>query len=94
MSSGLLGDAWAKVSVSTVVRAFKKAGITNEQPSNSNETESEDDERDPGLLDAAIAQLLNSDTEDEEFEGFVDSLNEKVSVLFCVILTITALLII
>ena len=65
-------DAWAKVSVSTVVRAFKKAGIINEQPSNSNETESDDDERDPGVLDAAIAQLLNSDTEDEEFEGFVE----------------------
>ncbi|VDP84434.1 unnamed protein product [Echinostoma caproni] len=44
----------------------------NEQPSNSNETESDDDERNPGLLDAAIAQLLNSDTEDEEFDGFVE----------------------
>lgn len=65
-------DAWAKVSVSTVVRAFTKAGIINEQPSNSNETESDDDERNPGLLDAAIAQLLNSDTEDEEFDGFVE----------------------
>ena len=29
------------------------------------------DERDPGMLDAEIAQLLNSDTEDEEFDGFV-----------------------
>ncbi|GAB1601903.1 hypothetical protein Ahia01_000468800 [Argonauta hians] len=65
-------DTWAKVSVSTVVRAFTKAGIINEQPSNSNETESDDDEGDPGSLDAAIAQLLNSDTEDEEFDGFVE----------------------
>ena len=62
----------AKVSVSTVVRAFTKAEIINEQPSKSSETESDDDEKNPGLLDAAIAQLLNSDTEDEEFEGFVE----------------------
>ena len=48
------------------------ADIMNEQPSNSNETESDDDERDPGSLDATIAQLLNSDTEDEEFDGFVE----------------------
>ncbi|KAG5831790.1 hypothetical protein ANANG_G00282950 [Anguilla anguilla] len=65
-------DAWAKVSVSTVVRAFMKAGIITELPGNSNDTDSDNDERDPGMLDAVIAQLLNSDTEDEEFEGFVD----------------------
>lgn len=67
-------DAWAKISVSTVVRAFTKAGIITELPGNSNDTDSDsdNDERDPGMLDAVIAQLLNSDTEDEEFEGFVD----------------------
>ena len=27
--------------------------------------------RDPGMLDAKIAQLLNSNIEDEEFNGFV-----------------------
>ncbi|KAG5263266.1 hypothetical protein AALO_G00262940 [Alosa alosa] len=66
-------DAWAKVSVSTVVRAFTKAGIITELPGNSGDTDtdSDNDERDPGMLDAVIAQLLNSDTEDE-FEGFVD----------------------
>ena len=40
------------------------AGIIAEQPSNSNETDSDDDESNPGSLDASIAQLLNSDTED------------------------------
>lgn len=65
-------DAWAKVSVSSVVRAFTKAGIITEQPGNSNETDSDNDERDPGMLDAEIAQLLNSDTEDEEFDGFAE----------------------
>jgi len=29
-------------------------------------------ERDPGMLDVEIAQLLNSDSEDEEFIGFVE----------------------
>lgn len=65
-------DAWAKVSVSTVVRAFTKAGIITELPGNSNDTDLDNEERDPGMLDAVIAQLLNSDTEDEEFDGFVD----------------------
>lgn len=63
-----IADVWTKVSVSTVVRAFTKVRIINEQPSNSKEAESDDDERDPGLLDAAIAQLWNSDTEDEFVE--------------------------
>ena len=52
---------WIVVSVSSVVRAFMKAGIiTEQQPStgNSNETDSDNDERDPGMLDAEIAQTL------------------------------------
>ncbi len=65
-------DAWAKISVSSVVQAFMGAGIITEQLSNSNETDSDNDERDPGMLDAEIAQLLNSDAEDEEFDGFVE----------------------
>ncbi|KAA8589771.1 hypothetical protein FQN60_013136 [Etheostoma spectabile] len=65
-------DAWAKVSVSTVVRASTKAGMITELPANSNDTDSDNDERDSDILFAIIAQLLNSDTKDEEFEGFVD----------------------
>lgn len=65
-------DAWAKVSVATIVQAFAKSGIINEQPSNISEIETDDDERDPGLLDASIAQLLNSETEDEDFDGFAE----------------------
>jgi len=63
-------DVRAKVSVSSVTRAFGKAGIITEQLSYSNETES-DNERDPGMLDVEIAHLLHSDTEDEEFDGFL-----------------------
>lgn len=63
-------DAWAKVSALTVVRAFAKAGIIAEQPPG-NETDSDNDEREPGMFDGEIAQLFNSDTEDEDFDGFV-----------------------
>lgn len=63
-------DAWAKVSALTVVRAFEKAGIIAEQPPG-NETDSDNDEREPGMFVGEIAQLFNSDTEDEDFDGFV-----------------------
>ena len=68
-------DAWADISVTTVVRAFAKAGITG-LPSNSSDTDSDnDDMMEPGmldgqLLDATLAQLFTSDTEEEDFEGF------------------------
>uniref|UniRef100_A0A8C7WSV8 DDE-1 domain-containing protein n=1 Tax=Oryzias sinensis TaxID=183150 RepID=A0A8C7WSV8_9TELE len=62
-------DAWANVSASTVVRAFVKAGIIQEQLS-SNETDSDDDESEPGVLDKDLAQLFISDTEEEDFDGF------------------------
>ncbi|XP_072769637.1 pogo transposable element with KRAB domain [Nerophis lumbriciformis] len=65
-------DAWAKVSISSVVRAFTRAGLIAGQLTDSTETDSDDDERDAGMLDAEIAQLLNSDTEDEDFDGFVE----------------------
>ena len=65
-------DAWADISVSTVVRAFTKAGIITELQGNSSDTDSDNDERQPGMLDAVLAQLFNSDTEEEEFEEFVD----------------------
>ena len=73
-------DAWAAISVTTVFRAFRKAGIITELPDNSSDTDSDNDEMEPGILDAVLAQLFNSDTEEEEFEGYVDGkLTEKVS---------------
>ena len=67
-------DSWSKISVSTITRSFRKAGIIPEQSNtdNSDETDSNSDETDPVMLDAEIAQLLNSDTEDEEFDGFLE----------------------
>ena len=65
-------DSWADITVSTVVQAFTKAGIITELPGNSSDTDSDNDEREPGMLDAVLAQLFKSDTEEEEFQGFVD----------------------
>ena len=64
-------DAWAAISVTTMVRAFRKAGIITELPDNSIDTDSDNDEMEPGMLDAVLAQLFNPDTE-EEFSGYVD----------------------
>lgn len=67
-------DAWADISVSTVIRAFTKAGIVTELQDNSSDTDSDNgdfDKTEPGSLDAVLAQLFNSDTEEEDFEGFV-----------------------
>ena len=62
-------DAWAKVSVSNTIQAFRKAGIITEQPSNSNETDSDNDEMVSDMLDAEIAQLFYSDAKGEESVG-------------------------
>ena len=43
------------------MRSFSKAGIITDS-----------DETDPGMLDVKIAHLLNSDTEDEEFDRFLE----------------------
>ncbi|XP_049577013.1 activating transcription factor 7-interacting protein 1 isoform X2 [Syngnathus scovelli] len=62
-------DAWADISISTVVRAFTKAGIISELPGNSSDTDLDNDEREPDTLVATLTQLLNWDMEEEEFEG-------------------------
>lgn len=56
-------NAWAKVSVSTVVRAFRKTGINTGQPFN--DTDSVNNKMHPGQLNAALTQQFHSDTEDE-----------------------------
>ena len=48
------------------------ASFSQEKQQERNETDSDSDETDPGMLDAEITQLLNSDTEDEEFDGFLE----------------------
>lgn len=61
--------AWANVSADTVVRAFAKAGIISEEQ-HGTESEPDSEESEPVMLDRNLALLFNSDTEDEDFEGF------------------------
>lgn len=53
-------DAWADVSVSTVARAFRKAGIATELPDNTSD------------IDSDNADFDETDTEEEDFERFLD----------------------
>ena len=56
------------------MRSFRKARIITEQLNTDNidEADSDSDETNPGMLDVKIALLLNSDTEDEEFDRFLE----------------------
>lgn len=60
----------------TVVQAFTKAGINTDLPDISSDTDSANDfdETEPGTLAAALAQLFNSDIEEEDFDGFVNEI--------------------
>uniref|UniRef100_A0AAX7V4G9 Brinker DNA-binding domain-containing protein n=1 Tax=Astatotilapia calliptera TaxID=8154 RepID=A0AAX7V4G9_ASTCA len=62
-------DAWANMSAGTVVRAFAKAGIISEEP-HGTESDSDSEESELGMFDGDLAQLFNSDPEDEDFDGF------------------------
>ncbi|KAF4797291.1 hypothetical protein TURU_075671 [Turdus rufiventris] len=71
-------DAWGKVTATTIIRGFTKTDIIPGLTSNaieSTEIDNSDSEdmgqTGSGLLDPTIAQLLISDTEDKEFEGFM-----------------------
>ena len=64
---GWIVDAWANVSAGTVVRAFAKAGIISEEPPGT-ESDSDSEEGEIGMSD--LAQLFNSETEDDDFDGF------------------------
>ncbi|KAF4794267.1 hypothetical protein TURU_103284 [Turdus rufiventris] len=72
-------DAWSKVTATTIILGFAKADIIPGLTSNGIEsTEADDSDGEDtgntglGLLAAPIAQLLISDTEDEEFKGLME----------------------
>ena len=69
----MIVDAWAKISVSTIMLSFRQARIITEQlnTDNSNERDSDSDETDPRMLGVKITQLLNSDI-DKKFDGFLE----------------------
>lgn len=60
-----------------------KAGIIDEQSSNSTDVESNGMEKDPDLLHVTIAWLWNSNTKEEESEGFVDEWLKQMNVFLC-----------
>lgn len=70
-------EAWNSVSVGTVVAGFKKAGLIESVPGSdadeaSISSDSEDDAEDtPTTLDPEIAELFLTDSEEEDFDGFV-----------------------
>ncbi|KAF4802953.1 pogo transposable element with KRAB domain-like protein [Turdus rufiventris] len=72
-------DAWSEITATAIIRGFAKADIIPGLTSDGIEsTKSDDSDREDtgdvssGLLDAPIAPLLISDTEDEEFKGFME----------------------
>ncbi|KAF4804063.1 hypothetical protein TURU_010843 [Turdus rufiventris] len=72
-------DAWGKVTTTTIIRGFARAdiipGLTSDgiESTDTGNSDSEDmSNTGSDLLDAPIAQLLISDMEDEEFEGFME----------------------
>ncbi|KAF4805290.1 hypothetical protein TURU_001411 [Turdus rufiventris] len=61
----------------SVIRSFK-AKLHDIKSAEADDSEDEDTgDTALGLLDAAIAQLMNSDTEDEDFEGFEGSTEDE-----------------
>ena len=65
--------SWNAVEVSTITNGFKKAGITTQGESESEPEDEEEDAEDARLdpvADARLLELFNSDTEDEDFDGF------------------------
>lgn len=69
-----VSEAWRDVSIKTITNSFVKSGIivpSDEDCSEENSSSDEEDADDPETgLDPAILSLFNSDTEDEDFDGF------------------------
>ncbi|KAF4804907.1 hypothetical protein TURU_003861 [Turdus rufiventris] len=71
-------DAWSKVTPATIIQGFTRADIipgfnTSDGIESAEADDSEDEDTGDtgsGLLDVATAQLMISDTEDEDFGGF------------------------
>ena len=51
---------------------MSKSSLNNQILNNSNEVDSNSDETDLEMFDAKIAQLLNFNTENEEFDRFLE----------------------
>ncbi|KAL1470208.1 hypothetical protein MTO96_040572 [Rhipicephalus appendiculatus] len=67
-------EAWDTVSASTITAGFQKAGLVASAPAgdydSSASSDSEDDNDVPATLPSELAELFNSASEDEAFDGF------------------------
>ncbi|KAK6175825.1 hypothetical protein SNE40_014210 [Patella caerulea] len=72
-----VSDAWATVSKSVIINGFIKAEIIHKTDENENLDENVDEnndgDADEPVLTEEIARIFNSDTEDEDFDGFTES---------------------
>ena len=71
---GWIDKAWASVTSETILSGFKKAGIipTGTDAESDSHADHAEDEEAALCLPPKLAELLRSDTEDEEFNGFSD----------------------
>lgn len=68
---GWIDKAWASVTTKTILSGFRKAGIIG--TATDDRSDESDTEQEAALrLPPELAELLRSDTEDKEFNGFTD----------------------
>lgn len=63
--------AWEDINIRSITSGFRKAQIVTDEQ-REEEDEDEEDEEESRDINATIAQLLISDTEDEDFDGFTN----------------------
>ncbi|TWW71819.1 Pogo transposable element with KRAB domain [Takifugu flavidus] len=68
---GWIDKAWASVTTETILSGFRKAGIIG-TATNDKSDESDAQQEAALRLPPELAELLRSDNEDEEFNGFTD----------------------
>lgn len=68
---GWIDKAWASVTTETILSGFRKAGISGTATDDKSDKSNTEQEVAPHLP-PELAELLRSDTEDVEFNGFTD----------------------
>ena len=71
-----VSEAWNAVPVTAITNGFRKAGITDDDTVDESDESLDGSDNDDGVeqpasnLPADVLELFNSDSEDEEFNGF------------------------
>lgn len=63
-------EAWATVSVSTITAGFQKAGLVASAPASDCDSSNSEDDDVSAALPSEVAELFDSASEDEAFDGF------------------------